>query len=340
MARPIEKSIGYFPLNTNILSDMKVRRMVKACGEGTISVIISLLCHIYGDEGYFMKWHKDAAFIIADTIESTEEYVMEVVEKSLEVNFFDREKFQKYQILTSIGIQKRFLKATEKRKNSHLINEYLIENESEKSKLDQEKSEEIEEVQEENIKNEEVSSEETPQSESETPQTESESTQNQVKSTQSKVKESKGKKSKVKESKGEDTQGDPEPPPTPPPKKDIILTSKEIKTIMEKWNSLGLPSNIISIKNNRRTQLKARIKEYSYDDVLKAIESIRESPFLHGNNRRGWIITFDWFIKPNNFPKVLEGNYLNKEKELENGSTRGNGQYQTGQEQERYGSWY
>ena len=23
----------------------------------------------------------------------------------------------------------------------------------------------------------------------------------------------------------------------------------------------------------------------------------------------GWIITFDWFVRPNNFIKVLEGNY-------------------------------
>lgn len=43
--------------------------------------------------------------------------------------------------------------------------------------------------------------------------------------------------------------------------------------------------------------------------MLKAIENIRESQFLKRNNERGWIITFDWFIRPNNFPKVLENNY-------------------------------
>ena len=25
--------------------------------------------------------------------------------------------------------------------------------------------------------------------------------------------------------------------------------------------------------------------------------------------KNDWIITFDWFVKPSNFPKVLEGNY-------------------------------
>jgi len=33
---------------------------------------------------------------------------------------------------------------------------------------------------------------------------------------------------------------------------------------------------------------------------------------LKGQNNKGWTITFDWFIKPNNFIKVLEGNYKDK----------------------------
>ena len=59
--------------------------------------------------------------------------------------------------------------------------------------------------------------------------------------------------------------------------------------------------------------LKCRIEEYGIEDVLKAVESIARSPFLMGQNNRGWMITFDWFVKPNNFPKVLEGNYLDKD---------------------------
>ena len=55
--------------------------------------------------------------------------------------------------------------------------------------------------------------------------------------------------------------------------------------------------------------LRARIAEYGTDAVLEAIEKIRNSDFLKGQNAKGWIITFEWFVKPNNFPKVLEGNY-------------------------------
>ena len=55
--------------------------------------------------------------------------------------------------------------------------------------------------------------------------------------------------------------------------------------------------------------LKARIADYGVDDVIKAIENIRCSSFLRGKGNKGWTITFDWFVKPNNFIKVLEGNY-------------------------------
>ena len=58
--------------------------------------------------------------------------------------------------------------------------------------------------------------------------------------------------------------------------------------------------------------LNARIKEYGLDKVLEAIENIRYSRFLKGQNNKNWTITFDWLIKPNNFTKVLEGNYRDK----------------------------
>ena len=55
--------------------------------------------------------------------------------------------------------------------------------------------------------------------------------------------------------------------------------------------------------------LKGRIREYGMNDLLKAMDNIRHSDFLRGENKNGWMITFDWFVKPNNFLKVLEGNY-------------------------------
>ncbi len=110
--------------------------------------------------------------------------------------------------------------------------------------------------------------------------------------------------------------------------KDSITVSKDtvcqteivrpnIEPVIEAWNSLSndtaiKPVSKISSNSKRYQMLIARIKEYGIDDVLKTIEKIKQSEFLRGDNNKGWIITFDWFVRPNNFPKVLEGNYDNK----------------------------
>lgn len=88
----------------------------------------------------------------------------------------------------------------------------------------------------------------------------------------------------------------------------------DIKPIVDAWNSLSQdtaikPISKMQINSKRYQMLNARIKEYSIDDVLKAIDNIRHSEFLKGNNNKGWIITFEWFVRPNNFPRVLEDNY-------------------------------
>ena len=94
--------------------------------------------------------------------------------------------------------------------------------------------------------------------------------------------------------------------------KDIVSSTK-VQPIIDSWNSLGLQKLVaINPNTNRYRLLNARIKEYGLDKVLEAIENIRYSRFLKGQNNKNWTITFDWLIKPNNFTKVLEGNYRDK----------------------------
>lgn len=90
-------------------------------------------------------------------------------------------------------------------------------------------------------------------------------------------------------------------------------TAADIQNVIDAWNSLGL-SRIKKIVpgTDRDSWLRKRIKDYGIDEVLRAIENIRRSDFLQGKNKNGWEATFDWFIRPNNFPKVLDGNYENR----------------------------
>lgn len=107
-----------------------------------------------------------------------------------------------------------------------------------------------------------------------------------------------------------------------------ILCRTNVQRAIEAWNDLGVnPVQKMSKSSTRYKMLSARVKEYGIDDVLKAIDNVRRSTFLQGGNNRSWMIDLEWFVKPNNFPKVLEGRYNDKTKELPE-HDGGNGQWQ------------
>ncbi|WP_196603076.1 Lin1244/Lin1753 domain-containing protein [Pectinatus frisingensis] len=111
MARPIKQGLDYFPLDVGFLQDVKVRRTMRACGIQSIPVLISLLANIYRNEGYFLRWDNDMPFLIADEIGVSEGAVTATVDKAVQVDFFNADMYEKYNVLTSSGIQSRFFDA-------------------------------------------------------------------------------------------------------------------------------------------------------------------------------------------------------------------------------------
>ena len=169
MARPTAKGVEYFPLNVNFINDLKVRKLLLSCGAQSIAVLIYLLSTIYKDEGYFIEIHEDEIDLVALDVNVTPEFVVEVINKACEVRLFDVNLYENFNILTSKGIQERYLKITERRKNSVVITQFNLINVYNNSI---------------NVNNNSINVDNNPV--------------NVYKSTQSKGKESKEKKSKVK----------------------------------------------------------------------------------------------------------------------------------------------
>ena len=130
MARPLKSGIDYFPLDCNFMKDIKVRKILRACGPGAIAVIVNLLCTIYQGDGYYMLWDEDTGFLIADDVGVKDSFVHEVVKTAVQVDFFNAGMFDTRSILTSAGIQRRYKEATARRNNNALIADYnLLSNE-------------------------------------------------------------------------------------------------------------------------------------------------------------------------------------------------------------------
>jgi len=69
----------------------------------------------------------------------------------------------------------------------------------------------------------------------------------------------------------------------------------------------------MKLSKNRKSHLVSRWKENPNLTWWENLFSqMAKTPFLEGQNDRGWVATFDWIIADgNNAIKVLEGNYSN-----------------------------
>ena len=105
--------------------------------------------------------------------------------------------------------------------------------------------------------------------------------------------------------------------------RDTRVSRSDVEAVITTWNDLPDPVPKVakmSAQSTRAKSLKARISQYGFDEVMRAIENVRNSPFLLGQVK-DFVITFDWFVKPNNFSKVLDGNYLGRDAPSERSGT-------------------
>ena len=96
-------------------------------------------------------------------------------------------------------------------------------------------------------------------------------------------------------------------------------TDDAVTAVIEKWNSTSFTEvSRLSRSSNRYKMLIARLKEYGIDNVLKAIDIANASDYLHSEKAVSWF-DFEWFVRPNNFPKIFEGKYNNNKPDSDNG---------------------
>lgn len=68
-----------------------------------------------------------------------------------------------------------------------------------------------------------------------------------------------------------------------------------------------------TLSKARRGYINARLDKYGMDAVKEVILKAEASDFLNGGGNKGWIAPgIDWLMRPENFPKILEGLYDNR----------------------------
>lgn len=133
MARPTKTGLDYYPMDVGFLRDKKVRLLRSEFGASSVLFVLYVLGKVYEGDGYFLAWDKDELLLAADELRETPTYISEVLQGCLKRSIFDERVFQAFDVLTSAGIQRRYLRGCEKRDGIAIFNEYWLLNISSKS---------------------------------------------------------------------------------------------------------------------------------------------------------------------------------------------------------------
>jgi len=122
--RLLKKGLDYFPMDVEI--DDKIELIEAKHGITGFGILVKLFQKIYKDEGYYMRCTEETLLILSKRINVNINAINDVINDCLRYDVFDKSLHDKYKILTSNGIQNRYLNAVERRKEIIMEKNYII----------------------------------------------------------------------------------------------------------------------------------------------------------------------------------------------------------------------
>ena len=126
MARPLKQGLDYFSLDCHM--DDKIKLIQAEFGLKGFAIVVKLWQMIYREHGYYGEWSKEKELLFAhdECSDCGVQLIDNIVAACVERDIFSKELFQKYGILTSKGIQKRYFSAITRREKVNVKKEYLL----------------------------------------------------------------------------------------------------------------------------------------------------------------------------------------------------------------------
>lgn len=125
MARPIKEGLDYFSIDTDISNDPKVEFLEAKHGLYGYAIMLKLLERIYRS-GYYLNWGKREETIFSGRVKVDINSINDYINTCLDEGIFNKTLHETYAILTSKGIQKRYLSGTIKRKAVSIFKDFLL----------------------------------------------------------------------------------------------------------------------------------------------------------------------------------------------------------------------
>lgn len=114
MARPRKTGLDYFPFDVDFFEDKKIKLIKAEFGSDGIVAYQYLLCQIYRN-GFYIEWHGEDNILLADIMGCSPAKTRLMVSTFVKRSLFDDTLFYGGNVLTSGGIQRRYLNACKER---------------------------------------------------------------------------------------------------------------------------------------------------------------------------------------------------------------------------------
>lgn len=125
MARPTKIGLDYFPLDVDMDQDDKIFYIETKYGPTGFAVIIKLFMRIYKN-GYYCNWGEKEQLMFSRKVNVDINTLSDIINDCINEGLFDKNVYEKYGVLTSKGIQNRFLEACSRRKKVIIDSRYLV----------------------------------------------------------------------------------------------------------------------------------------------------------------------------------------------------------------------
>ena len=127
MGRPLKEGLDYFELDCQL--DDKTRLIQAEFGLKGFAIVVKLYQKIYGGHGYYCEWDDDTIllFMSENGLDSEKKSLIKsITDACIRRGLFSKELYTKYGILTSHGIQKRYINAVSRRESVKMEKAYLL----------------------------------------------------------------------------------------------------------------------------------------------------------------------------------------------------------------------
>lgn len=124
MARPTKQGIDYFPLDVQF--DEKIELYLIEKEATGLAVMITLWQLIYQNEGYYITNSKDLSLLVKRRINADRNDIDTCINVMLQRGIFDKELHNKYGVLTSRAVQKRYFDAAKRKKEVKVAIKYIL----------------------------------------------------------------------------------------------------------------------------------------------------------------------------------------------------------------------